>query len=148
METSAFHELLDLLKSQGSEFLPGVAPSEFQQAMRVHSIAPSRDVVELYSLIGGLPEGGAKSLLFFNLWTPERIFTEHAKSPWQYIWFADYLYGSHLYCLRQESNDVSSVHIDHHCDRKATPELISPSLQDFCQRLITDHESVGCYSED
>jgi hypothetical protein len=102
----------------------------------------TRDILDFYAIVGGMENGNPDDRMF-ELWCLDRVATENAESPWEYVWFADWLISSHLYALRPVSETHSAVYIDHKCDRKTAPEFLTDSVYDFANRLVADPTSVG-----
>lgn len=99
------------------------------------------DVCEFYSIVGGMEECCPDDRMF-EFWSLERIATENSESPWEFVWFADWLISSHLYALRPVSDSQSAVYIDHKCDRNTPPEFLADILYEFVSCLVNDPESV------
>ncbi len=100
------------------------------------------DVVALYSITGGMPDGSPDDRMF-ELWGRERLIRENTKSRWDYCWIADWLISSHLYAIKPIDDEHSAVYIDHVCDRETLPEFLAASVYEFAEMLLMDPPSVG-----
>ena len=121
---------------------PALSTDELQTLFNTHGFRATQDVVDLYSLIGGM-QNGCPDDRMFELWCSDRIDKENGESKWDYLWFGDWLISSHLYALRPVDERHSAVYIDHKCDRQTPPEFLAESLYDFAERLVRDPTSMG-----
>ncbi|MDB2526553.1 hypothetical protein N9X53_07695 [Mariniblastus sp.] len=138
-----FSDLLELWRKQSdTPTNPPIAPSELLVIFSNLEIALTRDVVALYSITGGMPDGYPDDRMF-ELWGRDRLKRENAKSTWDYCWIGDWLISSHLYAIKPVDLETSAVYIDHICDRKTTPEFVAESVYEFAEMLLTDPPSVG-----
>jgi hypothetical protein len=145
MQIDAFSELIDRWRVEtDTPLMPPVSDAEIRRVFRCLGHAPTADVCQLFSLTGGMPKNCSDDRML-ELWCLDRIAEENAESPWEFLWFADWLIASHLYALRPVSPTTSAVYIDHQCDRKTAPERVADSLQDFVSKLVHDPESVYCF---
>lgn len=73
----------------------------------------SKEVIDVYSNVGGMIEDGMDSICF-SFWTIEKIIEVNnrlAGLSSDLVFFADFLIESHLYGFKFENEKVSSIHI-------------------------------------
>lgn len=92
----------------------------------------SRDVVELYCATGGMEWDMDTNLL--SLWPLDRVTSENAARDYPFLLFADFLLNSHLYGLKYENADESSVY----AVGAGEPERVAGSLDEFFKHLLND----------
>ena len=140
---SAYRKLIGVWSRESNTSLKPPLPAECVQALLAsHGFVATRDVVELYSLVGGMPINCPDDRMF-ELWCRERVDEENTGSTWEYLWFGDWLYGAHVYALKPVDQFHSAVYIDHQCDRITAPEVVAGSVYEFASRLLCDPSSVG-----
>ncbi len=98
----------------------------------------SRDVISLYSAVGGMEDYEMDSHCW-SLWSLDRLVSENFNYARPYILFADFLINSHLYCLRYESEE-SSVHIDYFNNEE--PQFVANSLTEFFELYLRKPERI------
>lgn len=99
----------------------------------------SRDVLTLYSLVGGFAAGTYDRGQEWSLWSPERILEENEHNPGPYLWFADYDISLHFYAFEWISTDVSAVRID---DASRHFPRVAGSVAEFFTTYLTDPEAL------
>jgi len=142
-ETKAYSELLAIWQNQPDT--PTETPLSRNELDNIFSslgIKLTPDVVALYSITGGMPDGYPDDQMF-ELWGRERLIRENTKSRWDYCWIADWLTSSHLYAVKPIDDEHSAVYIDHVCDRETPPEFLAASVYEFAEMLLMDPPSVG-----
>ena len=142
-DSSTFRQLIEMWRGESNTALePALSRDELQRLFGAFGFRPTKDVVELYSLVGGMTTGCPDNRMF-ELWCPERIKTENAVPKRGFLWFGDWLISSHLYALKPIDEFHSAVYIDYQCNEKTPPEFLAESLYEFAERLICDPTSMG-----
>jgi len=96
----------------------------------------SGDVVELYRATGGMDSDMDSNC--WSLWPLDRVTSENNAGGHPFLLFSDFLINSHLYGLRYESADESSVYVIGE-DR---PEKVAGSLDEFFHFSLNDPGKV------
>lgn len=142
-DSHAYRQLIETWRRESNTPLePPLSRVELQRLFRTHGFHATQDVVDFYSLIGGM-ENGCPDDRMFEIWCRERIDEENGESKWDFLWFGDWLISSHLYALQPVDECHSAIYIDHKCDRKTPPEFLVGSLYEFADRLVCDPASLG-----
>jgi hypothetical protein len=142
-DSRVFQQLIETWRRESNTPLePALSSDELQTLFGTHGFRATQDVVDLYSLVGGM-ESGCPDNRMFELWCRERIRTENAESTWDFLWFGDWLISSHLYALKPVDEFHSAVYIDHQCDRSTPPKFLAASLYEFAECLLRDPSSMG-----
>ena len=142
-DSRVYWQLLEKWRSESNTPLePPLSGDELQRLFGTHGFVATQDVVDLYSLVGGM-ENGCPDDRMFEIWCRDRIDKENGESKWEFLWFGDWLISSHLYALQPVDERHSAIYIDHKCDRKTPPEFLAGSLYEFAERLISDPASLG-----
>jgi hypothetical protein len=95
----------------------------------------SSDVVDLYTITGGMPDG-EDDAQWFSLWDLGRVVEENRRYRGDVLFFADFLIDSYLYCFRYESESRSSVCIEYGDGNP--PKPIAESPDEFFRLLMED----------
>ena len=138
-------ELTNMLKvveqwrREGVELLPACEENEVIQKLGSLDHMLSRDVVDLYCTTGGMADGEMDEK-GWSLWPLERVVEEHRLFPLPTLAFADFLIDSHLYRLKWESVETSSVYIDYGVGE---PKQVADSLDEFFHLYLTDLGKIG-----
>lgn len=106
----------------------------------------SSDVKALYARVGGFCDPKSMDGLW-QLWSPEEIRRENRTMKRGYVAFADYLCNSHLYCLRYEDPETSSVYISHE-GHSLEAQPIAGSLAEFLEVLLCNPDDVDAHRLD
>lgn len=138
----AFHRLIETWRGECTPLRPALSCEGLERLWRAHGFRPTKDVVDLYTLVGGM-ESDCPDNRNFQLWCSERIEAENARSKWDFLWFGDWLIASHLYALKPIDDYHSAVYIDHRCDRETPPQFLAKSLYEFAERLVCNPTSIG-----
>ncbi|MEP6569999.1 MAG: hypothetical protein ABJC10_09515, partial [Acidobacteriota bacterium] len=88
----------------------------------------SRDIVALYCATGGMPEAETDSR-DWSLWPLDKVVSENSEYDRPHILFADFLINSHLYCLKYETDERSSVRLDYFNGDE--PREVAASVNEF-----------------
>lgn len=103
----------------------------------------SRDVVELYCATGGMSDGLDSQC--WTLWPLDSLASENAMIDSPVLLFADFLIHSHLYGLKYENENESSVHVEYG-DGKG-PQKVADSLDEFFGLYLSDPDKLGLWGE-
>jgi hypothetical protein len=131
------HFIIEKWLAQGINLLQPNEESLIVTALNSTGRKHSRDVIDLYCAIGGMQEGESDSHMW-SMWSLDKIVSENSRYDRPYILFADYLIQSHLYCFKYESDERSSVCIDHF--NGEAPKQVASSVRDFFELYM---ESPG-----
>ena len=140
--TRAFQQLIENWQSEFTPLELGVSPDKLKTLFASHGFHATQDVIDLYSLTGGMKNGHANDRMF-ELWCLDRLDEENGASKWDFLWFGDWLISSHLYALQPVDEGHSAVYIDYQCDRITPPQFLAESLYEFAERLVSDPTSMG-----
>lgn len=104
----------------------------------------SKDIIELYSYVGGMADGSSDSKLF-SLWTLDEVMKENSPSKSlnsEYTYFGDWLISSHVYAFKFESINTSSVYSDF-----SSQDLVkvADSLEEFFDLYLKTPEKIGLF---
>jgi hypothetical protein len=103
----------------------------------------SREVIDVYSNIGGMIEESMDSICF-SFWTIERILTENKPNS-ELTFFADFLINSHLYGFKFENQNTSSIHIYH---GENDTKKIASSFDEFFENYLTKPENYSLFERE
>jgi hypothetical protein len=107
------------------KLLPPELPAKVEAAFERLGSKATRDVVDLFSVIGGMDEMDDG---YLKLWCLQEMEHENtARSEFGPI-FADYLVSCWCFRLRPVNEETSAVYVDHF---HRPPELVAPSLTEF-----------------
>lgn len=96
----------------------------------------ARDVIEVYSTVGGMVDNELDSTLF-SFWNIDKILEEN-ESDSELVSFADFLIYSHLYYFKFKNEAVSSIHI--YWDENDI-EKIADSFEEFFENYLETPEN-------
>lgn len=103
----------------------------------------SKDVIEVYSNLGGMADDDVDSICF-TFWTVKKIIAENELSN-ELTFFADFLIYSHLYGFKFENEDISSVHIYW---GKNQIEKVADSFDEFFDNYLTKSEKYFLFGRE
>ena len=107
--TRAFLQLIEIWQSEHTPLKPSVSPGKLQTLFATHGFRATQDLIDLYSLTGGMEYGCANERMF-ELWCLDRLNEENSPSKWDFLWFGDWLICSHLYALQPVDDRHSAVY--------------------------------------
>lgn len=120
--------------------LPPLTGDEILGAFRHLEQPLSQDVFRLYRTVGGMEDYTSDGATCWVLWSLERIVKQNCGHRQPYLWFADFLIDSHFYCLKYETSETSSVHLDY---LDGTPPLfLCSSLDSFFEKYLNLSEDA------
>ena len=96
----------------------------------------SRDVVELYCATGGMDSDMDTNHL--SLWPLAGLTPGDTPRDYPLLLFADFLINSHLYGLKYENAEESSVY----AVGEGEPERVADSLDEFFSHVLNDPRKV------
>lgn len=103
----------------------------------------SRDVVEVYSILGGMVDGESDATLL-SFWDIDKILEEN-KPNCELIEFGDFLIYSHLYCFKFSNEFVSSIHI---WWEENDIEKIANSFEEFFENYLNNPEKYYLFERE
>ncbi len=103
----------------------------------------SRDVIEVYSHLGGILNGESDSTLL-SFWDIDQILEENEPDS-EFIAFADFLLYSHLYYFKFENELVSSIHI---WWGEKDVEKIADSFEEFFENFLKNPEKYYLFERE
>ncbi|MDQ3584329.1 MAG: hypothetical protein M3407_00995 [Acidobacteriota bacterium] len=113
-------KITELWKREELKLAKPLLESEIIDTFANLRIPISKEVIDVYSNLGGMIDWGTDSICF-SLWTVEKIVEENGLNL-DLTFFADFLINSHLYGFKFENEDISSIHIYHGAnDMKKSP---------------------------
>jgi len=112
--------------------LPPVHPAAVVDAFAKAGLTASRDLVSLYSQIGGMDVGDSDD---WRLWSPGEVLDEYALAHGGPIAFSDYMIDCWRFYLLPNDEDTCRVLSDY---GEGPLREISPSLESFLGALATD----------
>ena len=115
-------------RREGIDLLPPNEEAAVIAALNQIGRKYSRDVLTLYSAVGGMRDGESDSHAW-SLWPLERVLSENPCYDRPYILFADFLIDSYLYCFRYENDESSSVCIEY--GNGEEPTCVAGSVDEF-----------------
>jgi hypothetical protein len=118
-------------KQEGVELRPPVDPAALQAMLCRLSVPIAQDVIELYSMVGGMPEMDAN---MFCLWPLDRLISERAQSRSSHVEFADYMIDSFRYAWKQTCPETSAVLIDFYDGQVDSLAIASGSITMFFEK--------------
>jgi hypothetical protein len=121
------------------KLLPPESPVNVEAAFERLGSKATRDVVELFSVLGGMDEMDNG---YLKLWCLHEMEHENtARSEYGPI-FADYLISCWCFRLRPIDEQTSAVYVDHFHRR---PELVASSLTEFLTTYERDPGAVHAW---
>ncbi len=118
-------------KNEGLDLARPLSRIDIFNSFANFDILLSKDVIDIYSTIGGMTDNESDSVLL-SFWTVEKILAENEPKQ-ELICFADFLIYSHLYGFKFENEDTSSIHIYW---GKNQIEKIADSFDEFFENYI------------
>ena len=129
--------LLRRWNTERVKLLPPELPANVEAVFERLGSKATRDVVELFSLLGGMDKMDDG---YLKLWSLQEMESENTvRSEFDPI-FADYLISSWCFRLRPIDEATSAVYVDHFDLRP--PELVASSLTEFLTIYERDPEAA------
>ena len=129
--------LLRRWNTERVKLLPPELPANVEAVFERLGSKATRDVVELFSLLGGMDKMDDG---YLKLWSLQEMESENTvRSEFGPI-FADYLISSWCFRLRPIDEATSAVYVDHFDPRP--PELVASSLTEFLTIYERDPEAA------
>ena len=135
-------QLQPLIRRWNSErikLLPPESPANVAAAFERLGSKATRDVVELFSALGGMDDMDSRYLKLWGLHEIERENTVHSEfGPI----FADYLISCWCFRLRPVDDETSAVYVDHF---NRPPQRVASSLTEFLATYERDPQAVHAW---
>jgi hypothetical protein len=103
----------------------------------------SQDVVEVYSILGGMVDGESDATCF-SFWDIDKILDENEPNS-ELIGFGDFLIHSHLYYFKFRNESVSSIHI---WWEEKDIEKIADSFEEFFENYLKNPEKYYLFERE
>lgn len=100
-------------------------------------IEPPKDLVTLYSLIGGMEDTDDT---LWRLWPLSEVDGRKLDANEFGVLFADYLIDSWAYRIKPNNTETSSVYVDYYDGRDSV--LVAETLEEFFNALVEDAEKL------
>lgn len=133
----------ELWKKEGLNLVKPFLPFQVTRAFEQLSVSISKEVIDVYSNLGGIEDWGCDSICF-SFWTIERILEENEPNS-KLIFFADFLINSHLYGFKFEDENVSSIHI-YNGDKDI--EKVADSFNEFFEIYLNEPEKLNLFARE
>jgi hypothetical protein len=143
-DPDVFQRAFERWRTRGVRLLEPASEAQLTAAFAAVDYPLSEDVRKLYSLTAGF-EDDYYDDAFLSLWSLSRIVEEKKERKPPFLWFADWMIDSHLYCLRYMNPEVSAVYIDH-CDGENPPSQIAESVADFLEKYLRNPDDVEAFT--
>jgi hypothetical protein len=141
---SALEKAIEQWRREGIMLLPPNEEAAVIAALNQIGRKYSRDVITLYSATGGMKDGESDSHVW-SLWPLSRTLSENLRYDHLHILFADFLIDSHLYCLRYESDETSSVCIEYGDGKE--PARVAGSVDEFFEIYLRSPRDLDMFDE-
>ena len=130
-------KITQLWKRDGLSLAEPFSAEEIVAGFNKLGVIFSKDVVEVFSSIGGFAEEDLDSECM-TFWTIEKIFKENIENS-AYIFFADYLIESHRYAFKYANADISSIYV---CYSETDRTKVADSFAEFFELYLTKTEKL------
>ena len=127
--------VVELWKADGVKLNPPFHIETTMLTLIFASRPLANDSLYLYSLCNGMKENTSDQH-FFELWSLEHVAKETLNFPAPFIPFADGLISAHIYLLKYESPDVSSVWVTYL--NNEPPTMLASSLNEAFDLLLSN----------
>ena len=134
--------LIHRWRSEGIELLPPELPGIVEATFRRLGSRATRDVVALFSALGGMEKMDDEDLRWWSLREMEGGEENAAPSEFGPI-FADYLISCWCFRLRPVNDETSAVYVDRFNGR--SPQLVASSLSEFLATYERDPKVVHAW---
>jgi hypothetical protein len=131
--------LIHRWRSEGIELLPPESPTAVEATFERLGSRATRDVVALFSSLGGMDKMDDG---YLKLWSLQEMEQENlARSEFGPI-FADYLISCWCFRLLPVNDETSAVYVDHF---HRPPELVASSLAEFLATYERDPKAAHAW---
>ena len=120
-------------RAEGLKLASPLLEAEIIEAFANLGIRLSRDVVQVYSTIGGFVDENMDSECL-SFWTAEKILHENDFNA-EDVYFADFLIDSHQYCFRYKNADSSAIYVHY---SETDRFQIADSFDEFFELYLTN----------
>ena len=141
---AAFYDLVaEEWRRRGVGLMPPISEVDIADLLNDLGCMVSADVKAFYARVGGFCDPNCTDGLW-QLWSPEEIRRSNRTMKRGYVAFADDLCNSHLYCLRYEDPETSSVYISYE-GHGVESKPIAGGLAEFLEVLLCDPDQVDAH---
>lgn len=138
-EVDAYGMAIEYWRSRSVPLLPPADPSEVIAVFAELGQPLSRDVLQLYTRINGFAKDEMDCLWrFLPLDELSEVNREYRRKV---VWFADYLYASHMYGFQYVDANTSAVCVDHN-SKEYPAYRVADSVEEFLKFYVNDPSSV------
>jgi hypothetical protein len=133
----------ELWKQDGLDLAKPLTKNEVIDNFAKLEILISRDIIDVYSNLGGMSDCDSDSVCF-SFWTVEKIIEENESNS-EFTFFADFLIESHLYGFKFENENVSSIHIYY---GENEIEKVAGSFEEFFEIYLTSSKDLYLFERE
>ncbi|MBC8043159.1 MAG: SMI1/KNR4 family protein [Rhizobacter sp.] len=138
----AIDTVLGKWRAEGIKLLPPATEATVVAALDKTGKQYSQDVVALYCATGGM-EMNESDHSMWALWSLEQVISENKASNHAHLLFSDYLIFSHLYYFKYESEEKSSIYLDHFVGEP--PVIVAASVNEFFELYLKNPEKLEMF---
>lgn len=142
MLRATLQKVNELWKKEGLSLAKPLLPTQLTRAFEKFNIPISKDVIEVYSTLGGMED--CESELFFSFWSIDQILEENEPNS-EFIAFADFSIYAHLYYFEYETELTSSIHI---WWSEKDIEKIADSFEEFFENYLINPEKYYLFERE
>lgn len=135
--------MIEKWKGENLKITEPCSEEQIQNSFNKISKPISKDVLQVYTIFGGLADCEMDSNLF-SFWTLEQLVNENLEFKTEFTLFGDFLIFSHLYAYKYENENISSVYTDYGINEYTK---ISESVEEFFDLYLTNPLEIGLYQE-
>ena len=125
-------------QQEGIPLLAPIDPAAVRTELSKNGQRYSDDVVDLYSITGGMANDEMDSHCF-SMWPFDKVISKNKERS--YLAFADFLIDSHWYGFVYESKARSKVCVDYF-KHGTELEIIADSVEEFFRKYLVDPRSL------
>ena len=141
-EVDAYGMAIDYWRSRSVPLLPPADPNEVTAVFAELGQPLSRDVLQLYTRVNGFAKD-EMDCLWRLLPLDELSEINHKKRP-KVVWFADYLYFSHMYGFQYVDANTSAVCVDYGGEEFPL-HRVADSVEEFLRLYVNDPSQVEAH---
>lgn len=130
-------------KNEGLKLAEPLPKNEVAKSFANLGVLLSKEVVEVYSNLGGMIDESMDSVCF-SFWTVERILKEN-KTNSELTFFADGLINAHWFGFKFENENISSIHIYW---EENQIEKVADSFDEFFEIYLTSPENYYLFGRE
>ena len=141
--SESIKEVCGIWKKECLKLIESASEKECTEKLAELKTPIAQDVIEVYSILGGMADGESDSTLL-SFWGIDQILEEYKQNS-ELIPFADFLIYSHLYYFKFENEFVSSIHIWWEEDNI---EKIADSFEEFFENYLINPEKYYLFERE